>query len=258
MPSSAKKTASKATKGDELSLRVDGPLIAPEEFRKAVNAFVDIILQVSEDISKGGKKPLWNMSVRKGSCIFIAKPVADPETEKLARNAIKCVRTGMAMLERGTSGVPHFNVLALQAAGRLASVRAKPSRQGINVIEIASSTGKPAEVTPKTAQHVSRTVGVQHQAYGSIEGKLQTISERGSFKFAVWDALTDRPVNCFVPEDKFKMAYDAFRKRVSVSGLLQYDREGRPVSIKVEGIRVFRELSELPPIEHFRGILKHA
>lgn len=258
MPSRVKKTEAKAAKGDELSLRVDGPLIAPEEFRKAVNAFIDIILQVSEDISQGGKKPLWNMSVSKGSCIFIAKPVADPETQKNARDTIKSVRSGIAMLEKGVLEIPHFNHLALQAAGKLASVRAKPSRQGINVIEIAASTGKPCEVTPKTAQNVSRTVGVQHQAYGSIEGKLQTISERGSFQFVVWDALSDRPVNCFVPEDKFKMAYDAFRKRVSVSGLLQYDREGKPVSIRVDGIRVFRELSELPPIEHFRGILKQA
>jgi hypothetical protein len=99
---------------------------------------------------------------------------------------------------------------------------------------------------------------VQYQAYGAIEGKLSTISERGQFQFVVWDALSDRPVNCFIPEDKFDEATQAFRKRVHVSGMIQYGRDRKPVAIKVDRIRRFREISELPELEEFRGILQKA
>ncbi len=256
MPRRAKKSDNKPEHDrEEIALRLDGALITPEEFRKAVGAFVDLLLQISEDIAQGGKKPVWSMSVRKGSSIFVARPVPDTETKRSAKETIKSFRSGIAQLDRGMRNVPHFSNKALQAASTLASLRA---RQGISVIEITSPSGKPVPVREKIVDVVSRTIGVQKQEYGSIEGKLQTISERGGFQFVVWDALADRPINCFIPENKFQEAYAAFRKRVSVSGMVQHDRDGKPTSIKVDSIRVFRELSELPPIEHYIGILKRA
>jgi hypothetical protein len=255
MPRKVKKSDHKLEHGDEIALRLDGALITPEEFRKAVSAFVDLLLQISEEIAEGGKKPLWKMSVRTGSSVFVARPVPDIETQKSAKDAIKCLRSGMTMLDKGQRNVPHFSNKALQAASSLASLRAK---QGISVIEITSSGGKPVTVREGIVDVVSKTIGSQKQEYGSVEGKLSTISERGGFQFVVWDVLADRPINCFVPENKFQEAYAAFRKRVRVSGMVQHDREGKPVSIKVDDIRVFRDLSHLPPIEHYIGILKPA
>lgn len=248
----------KGSEANEITLRFRGKIVAPEDFRKAVNAFVDLIVQVSQEISQGESTPVWNMSVRTGSNVLAAKPVSDARTAKAAKQTMRLVLSGIRMLERGRADVPHFNRRALQAAKDLGGVLAKPGKQGIDSVEIGLGSGKPLPITQKTSEVVSGKIGVQRQSFGSVEGRLQTITERGSFQFVVYDAISDRGINCFVPQERFKDAHQAFGRRVNVSGIIQYDRSGAAVSIKVDSIRVFRELDELPPIEQFRGILKGA
>jgi hypothetical protein len=244
-------------KGDEITLRIDGALITPEDFKKAVQGFVELLLNVTEEISKGGKRPLWNMSVREGSTVFVARAVPDVETKKAAREAIKRVKRTVGQIERGKFNFNELPQRALYAVRELASLPAHLNRTGISTVSIANG-GKPLPLTSKTADFLKKNLGAQKSAYGSIEGKLSTISERGTFQFVVFDALTDRGVNCFLEQSKFKEAHSAFGKRVTVFGLVQYDRDGKPLSIKVESIRVLKDLSEFPPLETFRGILKSA
>jgi hypothetical protein len=246
------------SKGGEITLRFDGGLVSPEVFRKAVNAFVDLLIQVSAEIAEGDDKPAWNMSVRTGSNVLVARPLPEVNTRKKANEAIKVVISGFRKMEHGTSDIPHFNRKALQAAKDLGTILAKPGKEGITLIELRAGNGKAISITARTSEIVASKIGVQHQAYGSIEGRLQTITERGTFQFVVYEALSDRGINCFIPQEKFKEAHAAFGKRVSISGVVQYDRAGMPVSIKVETIRIFREIDELPPIEQFRGVLKQA
>jgi len=241
---------------EELTLRLDGALITPEEFKTAARAFADLLLHVTEAISYDAKKPTWSISVRTGSSIFVATPLPDIETGQRAKETIRALREGLALIEKGKIDVPHFNNQALYAARDLASLKAKPGRAGLTVIEIGNGSGKACPITTKAADFLNKNLGGQRHAYGSIEGKLQTISDRGTFQFVVFDALTDRGVNCFVPQDKFKEAHIAFGRRVSVAGEIHYDRDGKPLSIRVSGIRVFKDLNELPPIDDFCGILQ--
>lgn len=253
----ATSSSKRTPKGEEITLRIDGKLITPEDFKKAVHAFVELLMTVTDEISKGGKKPLWNMSVREGSTVFVARAVSDVATRKTAREAIQRVKSGVGKMERGRFDSSEFSQRAFYAVKELASLRAKVNQIGITTIEIGSG-GKQLAVTSKTSDLLKKNLGAQKSAFGSIEGKLSTISLRNTFQFVVYDALADRPVNCFMPEAKFREAHSAFGKRVSVFGMVQYDRDGKPLSIKVDTIRVFRDLSELPPISSFLGILKSA
>ncbi len=244
--------------GEEITLKLDGALITPEDFKKAVHAFIELLLTVTEEISKGGKRPLWNMSVREGGAILVARAVPDVETRKTARGARKEVKSTVAKIERGKFDFAELAPRTLSAVRELASLPAKLNHEGISKVTIGTGEGKAAPLTTKTADFLKKNLGAQRSAHGSIEGKLSVISERGTFQFVVFDSLADRGINCFVPEVKFREADDAFGERVSVFGLIQYDRENRPLSIKVESIRAFKNLYELPPIEAFLGVLKSA
>jgi hypothetical protein len=254
MPRSVK-PKNKSDHTEELTLRLDGALITPEEFRKAVHSFTELLLQVTDQISGSGKKPLWNMSVREGSSVFVATAVLDAETVEPARKTIKMVRSGIGLLNRGKSEVPFFTPRAMVAARGLAELVAKPSRHGITAVELGNGDGKTQKFTEKIAEVVKKNVGAVKKAFGSIEGKLSTLSERGSFQFVVYDALSDRGINCFVKDDVFPDAHAAFGKRVCVRGLIQYDRNNKPVSIDAEKIRVLRSNAEIGPVEQFCGIL---
>ena len=80
MASRVNKPKTKAPAG-ALSLRLDGPLLTPDAFRAAVSAFVDLLQAVNEEVTGGGEKPQWTMSVEAGSTVLIATPVVSGNTE---------------------------------------------------------------------------------------------------------------------------------------------------------------------------------
>jgi len=240
-----------------VTLDFDGNLISPETFRRAVNAFVDLIREVSKEVSGSSTKIQWNISVASGSRLVIARPVPDPATQRKSHEAVAAINSGVRRLEKGTTTNPiFFTENALRAARELASLQDKDSKT-VMYVRIRTN-GQAAELTQNAVKSTSALMGGQHQALSCIEGKLQTISERGSFQFVVFDDLFDRGVNCFIDEEMMKEALTHFGKRVAVLGMVQYDRDGRPVSIKVQTIKPFPEVQALPPIKSLRGIFKRS
>jgi hypothetical protein len=198
------------------------------------------------------------MSVRTGSSVFVARVVPDPTTKTKAQNTIKAIRSGFSRLEKGNTDVPHFNYQAMSAARELSGLVSKTTAFGITTIHLGNGDGKIVNITPKAAEAIKKTMAGAHHAYGSIEGKLQTISDRGAFQFVIFDALSDKGVNCFVPQERFPLAHSAFGKRVRVEGEINYDKEGKPLSIKVQDIKVFKDVKDLPPLDSFKGFLDSA
>lgn len=252
----ATKTEAKPQHSDELTLKLDGALVTPEELRKAVHSFTEILLQVTDETARGGEKPLWNMTVREGSLVFVARPVPNPATARKAKETIKILRSGIAKITKGSIDVPGFNRQALMATRDLASLTAKPTKMGISTIQIANGDGKTQSLNLGVAEYLRKNLGEYRVAYGSIEGRLQTISDRGTFQFVVFDALTQKGINCFVPEETFREAHAAFGRRVCVTGEIRYEKSSKIVSIRATGIKIRRDLSEISPISHFRGLLK--
>src|SRR5262245_61599715 len=115
--------------GDAVTLDFDGHLVTPEVFRRAVNAFVDLIREVSREVAGSNPKIQWNISVASGSRLIIARPVTDPSTHKHARQAVMAINNGVRRLEKGTRATPvYFSEGALRATRELASIQDKDSK----------------------------------------------------------------------------------------------------------------------------------
>ena len=68
---------------------------------------------------------------------------------------------------------------------------------------------------------------------GSVEGRVQTLTERGSLRFTLFEYLRDRAVSCYLAEEQRELATDAWGKNVIVSGTVTRDRStGRPLTIR--------------------------
>jgi hypothetical protein len=253
---SVKKTLTKKLKkgANSVTLDFDGAVVTPDTFRRLVSAFVDLLNAVTEKAAGTGKRAVWNMAVAKGSRLLIATAVADRKTEVVAEKVIHAIPDGLRRLEKGTPVSPtYFDQRALRAARELASI---PKERKLTYVKFWAA-GPPVPVSQRSADTAVKLLG-QHQALGSVEGKLQTISERGTLQFVVFDSLYDKGINCFMDEEIMEQAMQAFRKRVAVTGMVQYDQESRPVSIRVDTIQVFKDVAELPPIKDLRGIFKKA
>jgi len=239
---------------NSITLDFDGPVITPDTFRRMVSAFVDLLMAVTDKAAGTGKKTVWDMTVSRGSRVFTARAIADHLTTATTRRVLTAIPDGLKQLEKGTAISPaYFDQRALRAARELATI---PKQRKLTYVKFRTE-GPDVAVSQRSADTAVKLLG-QHQALGSVEGKLQTISERGSLQFVVFDSLYDNGVNCFMDEEMMEKAKDAFRKRVSVTGMVQYDQENRPVSIRVDEIKVFKDIAELPPIGNLRGIFKKA
>jgi hypothetical protein len=93
-----------------------------------------------------------------------------------------------------------------------------------------------------------------HEEIGTIEGKLETLTVRGSRKFNIWDRVTDRRVECSFPKDMLQEAIAAFAQRVAVHGRVRYSASGDPIRIAVEELRRLRSQEELPQAKDLEGI----
>jgi hypothetical protein len=51
-------------------------------------------------------------------------------------------------------------------------------------------------------------------------------------------------------------AKEAFGKRVLVSGMLKYNKEGHPATMHADSLRVFPDESELPTLQEIQAIYR--
>jgi len=93
--------------------------------------------------------------------------------------------------------------------------------------------------------------------YGSISGKLETVSERNGFRFVIYDDLWDRPINCLVKEEDKARVMGVFGKRVEVFGDIRYRSDGRATSVDIEDFTEFPDPDALPKTADVKGILRN-
>ena len=103
--------------------------------------------------------------------------------------------------------------------------------------------------------NINTVLSWKYEDYGSVEGKLQSISSRGELKFILYECLTDKAVKCIFKEDLLAKAVQSFNRRIYVFGILRYNNSHDPVSIVVQELDVFPDDNGLPTFSEMKGIL---
>ncbi|MHB8718108.1 MAG: hypothetical protein ACYDAC_04340 [Candidatus Dormibacteria bacterium] len=88
----------------------------------------------------------------------------------------------------------------------------------------------------------AKVVEVTEAAYGAVEGKVQTVSNRGGLHFTLYDRLNDKAVSCYLAPGYEAIMLDVWGKTAVVEGFVRRDpTTGRPVTIRgVRSIDVIR------------------
>jgi len=70
-------------------------------------------------------------------------------------------------------------------------------------------------------------------AYGTVRGRIETLSRRRGLRFTLYDQLWDRAVSCYIQPAAEEELRNAWGRLVDVTGLVTTDlRSDRPVSIR--------------------------
>ncbi len=238
----------------DLTLEIgDDP--SPEQFMKAATAFFGFVREVSEAVAPAGEIPQWVVRVHEGSDLLsvVPAPSAQPQwVESVYAKADKGVRS---LLQGGGVEASGLTENALEYLNTLSKLASGP-RENPTFLRLWLRR-EPMTVDASIAAIVREEERLGYNDYGTIEGILDTVQERGgTLQLRVNDAALRQAVKCYFSEELLADAMADFRKRVEISGVIHYRKNGTPISIRGERIERLPSDAELPTANDVRGILR--
>jgi len=237
-----------------LTIKLTTSTIHPplEAFVEALRYSHEILRDLDASVSG---KPQGSLQWRIAD-LRIDSAVATLEAEPLAEEAdvgpsvVEAYANGLEQIEQTPTIPRYFTEDTLEKTKRLVGVLSGE----VTKITVTVPGMSPVSVTQRVAANVDEMIGPQHEAMGSLEGTLETLSVHGRPYFTIYEVLTRRGIRCSFPDEMIDEAHRAFRNRVAVVGRIKYTKTGQPVSIAVEHLRVLRRSQQLPQAKDIEGI----
>ena len=241
----------------DLTLELGGDL-SPQWFMAAANAFFGYVQEISRAVAPEGEAPDWIVRTREGSHLLGLDPAPGAKAQVLKAIYMRA-RLGIDQLTDGEGGdgtakSPLLPDGAIKHLKVLSEMSDRPQRNPVAVrlwIE-----RKPKPIGHQLVEAIMERWGEDYRDFGTIEGKLDAIQDRNNLQIRVYDAMLRQTVICHVDEGMLPDVFANFRKRVEVSGIIHYRRNGVPIGIDVESIERLLDDSELPSLDDVRGILR--
>jgi hypothetical protein len=153
-----------------------------------------------------------------------------------------------------TERSPRMPDAALLKVKRLASgVR----HLGPSVIYIDEfSKNREGQITETTLKHVKELTDPKYSAFGSIIGKLESLSVHKGHEFRVWDKSTGKPVVCKFTPDLMDRVKELLPANVIVSGMIHSNSAGIPIRMNLEELTLEDGERVLPNIHEMSGLVE--
>lgn len=243
--------ATDKTVPSDLTLEI-GDNLSPERFLAAVRAFFGYVKEVEAAIASNTDDVKWIVHIKEGSALIGMEPTASANPNTVGMVYAR-VAEGMKHVAAGDIDGAHLPEPALNHLRILANMtdatRGKPLPMRLWV------NRKPLDVEPAIAHTINEDWRADYSDYGTIEGKLETIQDHGTLEIRIRDLLYKQPIRCRFPEEMLPAVFENFRKRVEVSGVIHFRKNGAPISIAVDKISRLEDDSDLPTARDVRGIL---
>lgn len=236
----------------DLTLELDGTKLTPDKFLKAATAFVGLVNELTKEAAGDRRAPEWTVQVKQGSNLIGLQPQPgyDPA---IVQALLAKMKPGIKAIAEGEDPPADFPERALVHLRSLASV---PTPDKPDVFVRVWVKKEPVKVDNKLAANLTTMLGLAYEDYGSVEGLLQVVSERGSYRCEITDPLTGKAIKCYLNEELLKVALSLFGQRVEAYGQIHYRADGNVIAIDVEEFVAFPPPEKIPSFKDVRGILR--
>lgn len=235
----------------DLTLEI-GDDLSPERFLAAVRAFFGYVEEVGNALVPEGARLEWTVQVREGSALIGVDPMSSVPPQ-LVENIYTKIEESIRHLVDGDIAGARLPESALKHLLTLAEFAEKPRTKPTPLRMWVRR--KPVAMEPNIGRVIREDWQSDYSDYGTIEGRLETIQDRGKLEIRIRDVMFRQIVSCHFTEEMLPEVFENFRKRVEVSGIIHFRKNGAPISIKVEEITRLPDDSELPTATDVRGIL---
>ena len=238
----------------DLTLEI-GEAVSPDKFLVLAKAFFGYVEEVAAGITGAGEPVRWAVLVREGSGLIGVQPMAALPDMVFVQDIYAKAEFGIQQLAHGSLEESDLSEPALKHLRTMSS--AIETKKGHALSIRVWVKRKPVELSPQIARVIEEDWRIGYRDFGTVEGRLESIQDNdGRLQLRVKDAALRQAVVCNVPDEMLADAFAKFRRRVEVTGMVHYRRNGTPVSIDVEHIESMPEDSELPSADEVRGLLK--
>ena len=210
-----------------LILELGSDTVPPGEFLSVVRAFTGLLQDVAHEA--GGPPLPWQVWVSQGSLQIVAGLPSTTDAETVSR-VMGVVNSPPNRIRQRLDTFPRPVPVTRLLAGE--------DRRDLLVDRQEGSARHPSQIAE----------------YGTVEGTLDTLSARGRRPhFTISEPIWNMAVQCTVPDQLVEAMRGMWRQRVSARGMVHYDREGLPTSIRAEEVELFPY--DETPIGEYRGLL---
>ncbi len=164
------------------------------------------------------------------------------------------IRDGFALLSREAVRPAHYSEKALERVRDLAGYVGK----GLTSVTVGTTAAdQEVELGQQIVQNVSELLQANMTSWGTVEGRLESVTVHRGREFSIYDALTSQRIRCsfgrrISPADIGK----AVERRVSVYGEIRARASGTIVSVIAQALEPLPTEAELPPAHEAIGVLK--
>lgn len=190
------------------------------ELARAISGLRTLLTNLGREVG-GGAEIDWNVDdLERGSTIASFRGTARrPNQQPQVESVVKAYgEVGLALEKRyrvpySENVVRAANNIAGILNGRVDSIRFET--------EEIDATIRSPEV--ESATDIDRPMPLSGASYGAVEGRVQTLTNRGGLRFTLYDLLNDRAVSCYLKEGHEDMMRDMWGKLVTVEGMVRRD-----------------------------------
>ena len=211
-----------------LTLELGSDRLSHREFRRIVYAFTSLLAEISDEACGDRDAVHWEISVSQGSLRIVADLPQETDADTAGR-VLDTVKRPTQRIRRRLDSFPRPVPVTRLLIGedRTDILREEPA---------------------EAARHPS-----QAAEYGTVEGTLDTLSARGRLHFTISEPIWNMAVQCTVPDNLVGVMQGMWRQRVAAHGIVHYDREGLPTSIRADEVELFPY--DETPLGAYRGLL---
>lgn len=239
-----------------VTIALSGEHIPLREFSEAIVRFRALIDALSSEVATGVSIEWLVDDLEIGSALATARG----QTANLARQGevekvVRAYGSVGTALERGTE-VPFSDRVKRELFELTSILNGKVEAIRFETAETESIVRSPHALDMKASTAIGLPAYMETTVYGAVEGRIQTLSNRGSLRFTLYDTHNDKAVSCYIAEGQDDLLRDVWGRRALVEGRIRRDPlTGRPLTIR--DVRHIQPLPEPEPYRFYeaRGIL---
>lgn len=248
-----------ATQADidaDLTLEINGNNVTPDKFLRGARAFFGLLNEVTKTLVGEKEQVVWQVQVKRASNLIGVVPSRFTVPALVLDAVYARVQEGIEAIEHEAVEPEGMPEAALRHVRDLASIVGVT--EGDDTRVRVWSRKSPVTVTHRAVANVALLLSEAHEDFGTIEGRVQVISDAGALHVFIAEPIRSRRIRCYFEEPLLADFLAAFRKRVEVTGRIKYRRDGTPISIEATGLAEFPLAKDLPSFRDMRGIFRES